>query len=308
MGRFAYLPLVFVPFAVCFGADDPIAILKQLPRSPKLHFSATGVYEFQMDNEAAITDSFEVVMDGDQVMQVSNMSTSDQSLGKIVRAKNARYLFAIQRGESGADSIVALEPMANPKALELWESEMNASTPIKALLAGTRVNGIALSEFVSSPRFQLLSLKVLEDSGLWRVDFTYDFDQTGSFLFGYEASYFICDPSNNCFISESEYNVVERVERAKTQYRESMTPGVASGGVTLTQSYTRTTKFEKSIAKFKSNSETSLDLNPKVFFLSYYGFPEPEFQRGYTVWVLAAAALVIALSVFFIRRRRAAHG
>lgn len=59
MGSFAYLPLVFVPFAVCFGADDPIAILKQLPRSPELHFSASGVYEFQMNKEAVISDSFE---------------------------------------------------------------------------------------------------------------------------------------------------------------------------------------------------------------------------------------------------------
>ena len=202
MGHFTYLPLVFVPFAVCFGADDPIAFLKQLPRNPELHFSATGVYEFQMNREAVITDPFEVVMDGDQAMQVSNMRTSNKSLGRIAKAKNDGYLFAIQRGASGVDSVVELEPMQNPKALERWESERRFSTPIRALLAGSRVGESMLSEFVSSPRFQFLGAKVLQDSGLWRVDFTYDFVGLGDFLFGYEASYFVCDPSNNFFISD----------------------------------------------------------------------------------------------------------
>jgi hypothetical protein len=220
------------------------------------------------------------------------------------KCQNTRYLFAIQRAERDVDSVVELEPMESPKVLERWESELRFSIPIRALLAGSRVGEFMLSEFVSSPRFLLLGTKVLEDSGLLRVDFTYDFGKTGDFLYGYEASHFVCDPSNNCFISEAEYNIVEGAKRSKTQYKESMTPGVASGGVTLTQSFVRTTKYGESSDTFKCRSETSLDLDPKVFYLSYYGFPEPKFQRRYyVVWVLAATALIVALAVYFVRRR-----
>lgn len=41
-----------------------------------------------MNKEAVISDPFEVVVDGDQVMQVSNMSTSNKSLGRLIKAKN----------------------------------------------------------------------------------------------------------------------------------------------------------------------------------------------------------------------------
>lgn len=232
------------------------------------------------------------------------LQRSDRDDGKpqTLQVKNEKYVFALSQTPQ-TNSVIFLGKNGTAEVQRQIENGLERSEALGAILSGVRMCGIPIAQFVTSSRFQLLGVQELEgtESPLVRIDFRYDYDDNEVHPFGLEASSFLCDPSKTWCILEYELNAVEGANKNKVRYRGKLSEIVVIDNVPFVGSLViEETGSGKAVFSWRNEISQAVDLSH--FYLSHYGFPEPNFgSRNYLLWILGG--LTVGVGCLVVSRR-----
>lgn len=152
----------------------------------------------------------------------------------------------------------------------------------------------------------------LDEHDFVRVEFTYAVDDPSRKIHDrYTDAYLVCDPARKWVVMEYGGTILNLNDKATGTLKSVLEYGDAIDEMHLATKFTQ--EFARSDIGYTSTSVISLevigrDLPEEELYLSHYGLPEPNFERGWFgpwVWYLIGGIACIAIGVIVVKRRRA---
>ncbi len=243
--------------------------------------------------EMSDSKQYQLWLDGELVREDGLTDGKDMTL-----VANESYVFVLSKMD-GKNSVAYLQPRTGEE-ISKTNTRIADSAPLRAVLAGRSVSGIPLSRLVKSDLFRLHSVEPVEESpDLVSVEFSYGPDERNGFPFEITKATLTCDRSKDWFVRESFAESVKGASKVRATYFEVIVPGPLQNGVVLAKSYRQDeVVFGKEKRELTTEARIEYDLNApdrRQFYLTYYGFPEPDFKTSYYWLLWLPVALVVGL-------------
>ena len=284
--------------------SDLMRALRSIRETPIMEFEADCTVELKVGRSESEIRHYAIAVHQKSMKEVSPSKDG----AHVIKVLNDNYAFGLAE-KSEKYSVVFLEPLS-AKVSEDIQKQIRACQPLTSLLSGVRIANIPIRELVESDRFQCRRISSVggEEDNLVKMEFTYDFDETSEYPFGLGPSWAIFDVSKAYFIQECELNAFEGKARSRCKYKRKQTPGFVAGGIWLSTQIEDIVSDEEKDSKsfFNWKSKVSSGVDPKQFYLSFYGFPEPNFDSvarwPWVVGGLVLGAICIVASRRLLRR------
>lgn len=227
---------------------------------------------------------------------------------ETVAARNGDYAFRISRATAAKSyRLVFLERLGDNPVLDKRIQEECDEARCHAL--GTwYFNSEPVLHIVESPSFQIKKVAAEKRDGvdLVRIEFDRLYTDIEHRPWSFSDAFLLCDPERHWALREYGYTWVDGRRQITT-----VTFGEVHDGFPLAEKITRreTQKDGLTVGRQDITVELLCDDVPKEeFYLSHYGLPEPNFQRGWFgtwVWYLVAGIVCLGVAAIIAKRRSA---
>ena len=224
---------------------------------------------------------------------------------EVFRVKNPHYAFEVVKNKvSDGYSISWIGQNSDPQFTE--QVARNEAGLLRTLIQTYFIDGWFLWDIVDHQNFE--PIEVIEDGELVRCEFRFAPPKTGlAFREWPIYGYFKCDPQQSWAMVEyckwAEDKTTGLIVKIDTASSKSILPVPK---LVLTSGFHPSEKV-KLTELFELVSEESKVLSEEMFYLSYYGFPEPNFERswlGSWIWYLIAGAVTVFTGRFLLGRHK----
>lgn len=225
---------------------------------------------------------------------------------ETVAARNGDYAFRISRATAAKSyGLVFLERLGDNPVYDKRIQEEYDEACCHALGAWY-FNSEPVLHIVESPSFQIKKIAVEEQDGveLVRIEFDRLYTDIEHRPWNFSDAYLLCDPERHWALREYGYTWVDG-----RRQRTTVTFGKGNEGFPLAEKITRreTQKDGVTVSRQDITVEILSDNVPKEeFYLSHYGLPEPNFERGWFgmwVWYLIAGIICLGVAAIIMKRR-----
>ena len=209
---------------------------------------------------------------------------------KILKCSNGSYAFAIDRS-TNSPSLVYLERLGvdsaiNERVADQKKNEFDA--PINDV-CGYMILGELLPELISNPNFSLKKLAKREVLGKAMVEIEFEYN-------GYDAGHndkyqltdgkIVLDPTNDWVVASANWVFESSTDGMKNKITEQRQYNLGREGCPIaSKSITKVESLNKDRRYVTENNWTiewkRQEVPKEEFFLTFYGLPEPQFDRSF---------------------------
>jgi hypothetical protein len=227
---------------------------------------------------------YEFAKNGSSYIAIREVEKSKGVRAKILKCSNGSYAFAIDQSTS-PPSLVYLERLGADAAIDerVANQKKNEFDVPMNFIYGHMVVGKLLPDLINSPDFSIKKLVKREVLGkaMVELDFEYDgFDAEHDDKYRLTEGKLLLDPANHWVVVSASYTRDFHGTRHMMTWERDFAFAQADCPVA-----------SKSIMKYESekfNDEMTYTVDLKrqevpkeEFFLTFYGFPEPQFDRSF---------------------------
>lgn len=226
---------------------------------------------------------------------------------EIIRVKNGQYCFEVVKYKKEDNfSLSWIGENGDPRITE--RIAINEASLLRTLIQTYFIDGWFLWDMVNHPKFEMDS--VSEDGSLIRCDFRFTPPSAGlAFRERAIYGYFKCDPQQNWAMLEyckwgdedQKSGLVVKIIPDSSTSQLPLPKMVSTSGFTSSEPVNLKEFFE-------FIGKEPQELSEEMFYLSYYGLSEPNFDRrwfGGWVWYLVAGLGCVWVGRFILRRQQA---
>ena len=257
---------------------------------------------------------FEIAKRGQLLFALRNIDEKTDKPKSLLKCVNGQYAFAVSRtGETA--SLQYLERLGVDTAVDnrvLEESEQREFGAALSNTCGYMTAGKVLTELVRSKDFSIKKISRREVNGKPLVALGFEYlghDVLHKEDYKLTEGELILDPANKWVVTESSW-IYESLTRG---YKGRLTVQRDFEGMAfdLPIATKVISKYEDLDIKFVNKETWTVELKraevpEEEFFLPYYGFPEPQFERSFFEkwgWWLIVGILFLATGCWLTMRR-----
>ncbi len=230
--------------------------------------------------------------------------------------KNSHYYFGITRTDPQTKMYTVsfferVNSVSNQSVEERINKEITKATEVPN--APWMLLGVHISDWLNRENFEILGISEVEDEGRKRVrlNFEHIIKEIRPQYYSLSDSFIIFDPEYEWAISSYSivYNNAEGKKVSKSTSRSEL--GNLSNGLPVILKKTLTTQMLEDKKQYWEKvvlyDYSEDDVEPKEFYLSHYGLPEPNFEEPFlSTWMKYLLAGLVCLGIaYWIKRRRA---
>jgi hypothetical protein len=256
---------------------------------------------------------YELAKNGDCYISIREVEKSKGVRAKILRCSNGSYAFAIDKTTS-PPSLVYLERLGVDAAIDervAYQKKNEFDAPIYHIY-GHLFLGKLLPDLINSPDFLLKNLAKRDALGkaMVELEFEYNgFDAEHKDKYKLTDGKLLLDPTNDWVVVSASwiYESLKDGEKARSTSQREYNLG--SEGCSMASNVIG--KYESLSRRYVTEDNFAIEWKrqevPKEeFFLTFYGLPEPQFDRSFLEkwgWWLIGGILFLAMGGWLTMRR-----
>ena len=257
---------------------------------------------------------FEIAKRGQLLFSLRDIDEKTDNRKSLLKCVNGRYAFAVSRtGETA--SLQYLERLGVDKTVDnrvLEESEQREFGAALSNACGYMTAGKVLTELVKSKDFSIKKISRREVNGKLLVALGFEYlgrDVLHKEDYKLTEGELILDPANKWVVTASSW-IYESLTRGH-KGRLTMQRDFEGMAFDLPIATKVISKYEDLDIKYVDKETWTVELKraevpEEEFFLPYYGFPEPQFERSFFEkwgWWLIVGILFLATGCWLTMRR-----
>jgi len=232
----------------------------------------------------------------------------------FVQARNDAYAFVLHRSGAGT-SVQFIEPVGVDPSVDARIAAVEEEPRVLAL-ASYYLWTEPLARVVERESFEITRVYAAPsgDDEFVRVEFNYSIDDPSQGVHDrFTDGYLVCDPGRQWIVKECGATVLDLNEQRTGTRHTVLEHGDAIGDMPLATkiTHTKTSPEIGYTSRFAIHLEViGRDLPEEELYLSHYGLPEPNFERGWFgtwVWYLIGGVACIIIGVIIVKWRKAAR-